>query len=202
MSIAHAQSGEAIHVRPLGQALSTARTQALLRGKDVEVIRLIVPPDKEIQPHKARGEMVVRCLEGQVAITASAKTQNLHTGELLYLPAGESHSVKGVEHASLLLSIQLPHKKDEREASFDQDSEPNGSEENETIHARGVFLSVMQVAALVISLALLFIVAAGNVFAGALVIGVALVILGCLHYWLWGRWMSPAHPHPCRKEQH
>ncbi len=160
MSLAHAQSVEPIDA----QSPKTA--------------------DMEILPHKAGSEIIVECLEGQVAITASTKTQNLHAGELLYLPAGESPSVKGVEAASLLLSIQDP--------------EPNGSEDNETIHARGVFLSVMQVAAWLISLALLLIVAAGSVFAGALVIGVALVIFGCLHYWIWGRWMSPpvAQPRP------
>lgn len=146
------------------------------------------PADLEILPHKAKSEIIVECLEGQVAITASAKTQNLHAGELLYLPAGESPSVTGVKPASLLLSIQ--------------DSEPDGSENTETIHARGIFLSVMQAAAWLISLALLLVVAAGNVFAGALVIGVALMILGCLHYWLWGRWMSPVLLQPNRKEKH
>ncbi len=144
--------------------------------------------DMEILPHKAGSQIIVECLEGQVAITASTQTQSLHAGELLYLPAGESPSVKGIEPASLLLSIQ--------------DAEPKGSEDSETIYARGVFLSVMQAAAWLISLALLFVVAAGNVFVSALVIGVALVIFGCLHYWIWGRWMSPALPHPGRKEPH
>jgi mannose-6-phosphate isomerase-like protein (cupin superfamily) len=164
MSLSHVQSGEAIDVRFLEAA------------------------DTENAPHEARGEIVVQCLEGEVAISDSAKTQNLHAGELLYLPAGEPHSLKGVEHVSLLLSIQ--------------DQEPNESEERKSIYARGVLLSVMQAAVLVIALALLFIVAAGNVFAGGLVVGAALVIFGCLHYWLWGRWMSPALPHPGRKEPH
>jgi quercetin dioxygenase-like cupin family protein len=54
------------------------------------------------------GEIVVQCLEGQVAITDSTQTQKLHAREWLYLPAGEPHSVKSVEPASLLLSIQTP----------------------------------------------------------------------------------------------
>ncbi|HEY7152389.1 MAG TPA: cupin domain-containing protein [Gemmataceae bacterium] len=182
MSIAHMQSGEVIGTQPLKPALPTARTQALLESNDVEGNRLGFPSDKEMPPHQARGEIVVQCLEGQVAITASARTQNLHAGELLYLPAGEPHSVKGVEPASLLLSIQNPG--------------PNGSEENETIYARGSLLSVMQALVLVISLALLFIAVASNIFAGVLVIGVVLVIFGCLHYWLWGRWMSPPIAQP------
>lgn len=148
-----------------------------------------------------RGEIVVQCLEGQVAITGSAKTQSLHAGEVLYLSAGEPHSVEGVEEASLLLSILPPDKESEGETSSVLDTKRNVSQENEAIHARGVLLSVTQAAVLAAALALLFIVAAGNVFAGVLVVGAALVIFGCLHYWVWGRWMSPALPHPSRKEQ-
>jgi quercetin dioxygenase-like cupin family protein len=80
----------------------------LVRAKDVEVIRLIVPAGKEISEHKAKGEIVVHCLEGQVGFTAFGKTQILEAGRLLYLPTGEPHAVKGVEDASLLLTILLP----------------------------------------------------------------------------------------------
>src|SRR6185312_2903930 len=109
------------------------------------------------EPIDVGGEIVVQCLEGQVAITDSAQTQKL--------PAGEPHSVEGVEPASILLPIQAP--------------EPNVSKENETIHARGMLLYVMQTVVLVAALALLFIAVAGNIFAGVLVVGAALVIVGC-----------------------
>ena len=74
----------------------------------MEVIRLVVPAGKEIEEHKAKGEIVVQCLEGKVAFTAFGKTQNLEAGKLLYLPTGEPHTVKGIENASLLLTILLP----------------------------------------------------------------------------------------------
>lgn len=148
-----------------------------------------------------RGEVVVQCLEGQVAITDSARTQNLHAGELLYLPAGEPHSVEGVEDASLLLSILPPHKESEAKTSLDQAPTPNVSQENETIHARGVLLSVMQAAVLVAALALLFVAVAGNVFAGSLVVGAFLVVFGCLHYWLWGRRIAPPPGHPSQTKR-
>jgi quercetin dioxygenase-like cupin family protein len=51
---------------------------------------------------------VVQCLEGRVAFTAFGKAQALEAGKLLYLPTGEPHSVKGIEDASLLLTILLP----------------------------------------------------------------------------------------------
>jgi quercetin dioxygenase-like cupin family protein len=50
----------------------------------------------------------VQCLEGRVAFTASGKTQTLEAGHLLYLPTGEPHSVKGIENASLLVTVLLP----------------------------------------------------------------------------------------------
>lgn len=108
MAILHATPGEVVDVRPLGSALASAQTKTLLRAEQVEVIRLIVPAGKEIEEHKAKGEIVVQCLEGRVAFTAFGKTQNLEAGKLLYLPTGAPHTVKGIENASLLLAILLP----------------------------------------------------------------------------------------------
>jgi quercetin dioxygenase-like cupin family protein len=108
MAIPHAKPGEVVDVRPLGWALASAQTKTLVRAEQVEVIRLIVAAGKQIDEHKAKGEIVVQCLEGKVAFTAFGKTQNLEAGRLLYLPTGEPHTVKGIENASLLLTILLP----------------------------------------------------------------------------------------------
>ena len=108
MAIPHAKPGEVVDVRPLGPALASAQTKTLVRAEQVGVIRLAVPAGKEIEEHKAKGEIVVQCLEGKVAFTAFGKTQTLEAGKLLYLPTGEPHRVKGVENASLLLTILLP----------------------------------------------------------------------------------------------
>jgi len=108
MAIPHATPGEIVNVRPLGAALASSRTTALVRAKDVIVIRLMVPAGKAISEHQAKGEIVVHCLEGRVAFTAFGKTQTLEVGQLLYLPTGEPHTVKGIEDASLLLTILLP----------------------------------------------------------------------------------------------
>lgn len=108
MAIPHAKPGELVDVRPLGTSLASAQTQTLVRAEQVEVIRLVIPAGKQIDEHKAKGEIVVQCLEGKVAFTAFGKTQNLEAGKLLYLPTGEPHMVKGIEDASLLLTILLP----------------------------------------------------------------------------------------------
>lgn len=108
MAIPHAKPGEIVDVRPLGSALASAQTKTLVRAEQVEVIRLVVPAGKEIEEHKAKGEIVVHCLEGKVTFAAFGKTHTLEAGKLLYLPKGEPHTVKGVENASLLLTILLP----------------------------------------------------------------------------------------------
>src|SRR5437763_1484807 len=103
MAIPHAKSGQVINVRPLGTALASAQTSTLVRTAEVEVIRLVVRSGKEIPEHKAKGDIVVQCLEGTVAFTFSGKTENLRPGDLLYLDVGEPHSVRGIEDSSILL---------------------------------------------------------------------------------------------------
>jgi quercetin dioxygenase-like cupin family protein len=108
MAIPHAKPGEVVDVRPLGSALASAQTKTLVRAEQVEVIRLVVQAGKEIPEHKAKGEIIVQCLEGRVAFTAFGKTQTLEAEKLLHLPTGEPHTVKGVEDASLRLTVLLP----------------------------------------------------------------------------------------------
>jgi quercetin dioxygenase-like cupin family protein len=108
MAIPHAKPGEVVDVRPLGSTLPSSQTTTLVRAEQVEVIRIVVPAGKQIAQHKAKGEIVVQCLEGRVAFTAFGKTQNLEAGKLLYLPMGEPHSINGIENASVLLTILLP----------------------------------------------------------------------------------------------
>ena len=105
MAVPHAKPGEVVDVRPLGSALASAQTKTLVRAEQVEVIRLVVPAGNEIEQHKAKGEIIVQCLEGRVAFTALGKTQTLEGGTLVYLPAGEPHALQGIEDASLLLTI-------------------------------------------------------------------------------------------------
>lgn len=108
MAIPHAMPGEVIDVRPLGLALATTETRTLLKTKAIEVIRMVIRAGKEISTHKAKGDIIVQCLEGKIAFTACGKTNNLEAGQLLYLPTGEPHSLRGIEDGSLLLTILLP----------------------------------------------------------------------------------------------
>ncbi len=76
-----------------------------MKTADLELIRLVLPAGKEIATHKAPGEITVQCLEGRVAFTANGKTQELAAGQLLYLTAGEPHSLKAIDDTSLLVTL-------------------------------------------------------------------------------------------------
>ena len=83
-------------------------TRTLVKTEAVTLVRMVVPAGKEIPTHTAKGELVVQCLEGKIAFTACGKTHDLETGQLLYLPTGEPHSLRGIEDGSLLLTVLSP----------------------------------------------------------------------------------------------
>lgn len=109
MSMQHAAPGEVVRL-PLGSELRRAKTTTLVKTADLELIRLVLPAGKEIATHQAPGEITVQCLEGRVAFTAAGKTVELGAGELLYLAAGEPHSVQALDDVALLVTLLLNRK--------------------------------------------------------------------------------------------
>ena len=107
MAILHAKPGEVIDIRPLGSALAQTRTTTLVKTKTLEIIRLVIPSGKDIPEHKAHGEITVQCLEGRVAFAAGNTTTELEAGQLLYLANEEPHSLRGIDDASVLVTILL-----------------------------------------------------------------------------------------------
>ena len=64
MALRHAQPGEVIDLRPLGEGLAEARTSAIVRTPSFEAVRLIVPAGTEIPTHKVPGRIMLQCIEG------------------------------------------------------------------------------------------------------------------------------------------
>ena len=110
MAIPHAAPGEVIDVRPLGEAVGETKTRALIKTDAVEVLRLVVPAGKQVAEHRAQGEITVQCLEGRVEFTTGEQSRELSAGDLLYLSAAQPHAVRGIEDASLLVTMLLKHK--------------------------------------------------------------------------------------------
>ena len=107
MAIPHASPGEVIDVKPLGATQPEAKTTTLFRTENVEVIRMVMETGKEISEHEAPGEIIVHCLEGRIAFTATGETRELDAGAMLYLAAEEPHSVRCLQSASFLLTILI-----------------------------------------------------------------------------------------------
>ncbi len=107
MAIPHAASGQVIDIRPLAGAIPSSVTKTLIKTDRLEVIRLVLPVGKEIPSHKVAGEITVQCLEGRIEFMALGKSQELEAGQMLYLSGTELHSLKGLEDASVLVTIQL-----------------------------------------------------------------------------------------------
>jgi quercetin dioxygenase-like cupin family protein len=107
MAIAHAVPGQPIDVRPLGDQILEARTVALFKSTELEVMRLVLPAGNTVPPHAVPGEVTVHCIEGKIKFLFESRVQVLEAGQLLYLTGGVEHSLVGIENASALITIAL-----------------------------------------------------------------------------------------------
>jgi quercetin dioxygenase-like cupin family protein len=105
MALKHAEPGEVVNLRPLGDRLAEAKSSAIVRTSSFEAMRLVVPVDAEIPSHEVAGQITVHCLEGHVQFGLPRGTIDLRAGDWVFLEGGEPHSVKGIKDASLLLTI-------------------------------------------------------------------------------------------------
>ena len=107
MALPHAKPGEVVDLRPLGSGLREAKSAALVKTEQFEAIRLVVPAGAEIPAHDVAGHITLHCLEGRVTLGLGVASVELGAGDWIYLDRGEAHSVKGLEDASLLLTIMF-----------------------------------------------------------------------------------------------
>lgn len=107
MAIPHASSGELFDVRPLGTDLRDKTSVTLVRAEHLEVFRLVLPEGKGTPEHKAAGAITIQCLEGVIELDAHGRTQQMRSGDMVYLADAEPHAVRALENASLLITVLL-----------------------------------------------------------------------------------------------
>jgi quercetin dioxygenase-like cupin family protein len=102
-------SSTPILVKPstLGRALSTAKTTALFKANDLEVVRLVLAAGRSLPPHQVPGEITIQCIEGSIDVEAEGQSRLLDAGQLLYLPGNLLHGATAVENASALVTVAL-----------------------------------------------------------------------------------------------
>ena len=105
MALHHAAPREIVDIRPLGEKLRQAISVTLVKTDHLQVFRYVLPKGEEFAEHKVHGEIMVQCLEGVVEFTSVGGKQMLRAGELVYLAGDDPHALKGVEDASVLVTI-------------------------------------------------------------------------------------------------
>lgn len=100
-----ANPGQVVFVKPLDATGKMSDATTLVRTRQVEVIQLVVPAGRTIPTHEAHGEILVHCLEGGVSLCALGEVHQLESGQLIYLSINEPFSIRGIENASLLVTI-------------------------------------------------------------------------------------------------
>lgn len=107
MALPHAQSSEVVSVRPLGPRLPETTTAAIIKARQLEVIRVVLPAGKDLRQHDTPGEITVQCLEGEVAFQVGPDSHLLREGDFLHLAPRAPHALRAVKDASLLVTICL-----------------------------------------------------------------------------------------------
>lgn len=107
MALQHAVSGTALGVEPLHERLSTTKTAALFKARDLEVIRLVLLAGKSLPAHKVPGDITIQCLEGELSIDIDGTPNTLTAGELMFVAGNVPHAVTALSDASALVTIAL-----------------------------------------------------------------------------------------------
>lgn len=107
MALNHLLPLQPVDIHPLEAGLSGAKSMALFKSNQLEVIRLVLPAGKSLPSHRVDGEITVQCLQGDVDIEADGKHAQLRAAQMLYLQGGVSHSIAASSDSSLLLTVVL-----------------------------------------------------------------------------------------------
>lgn len=105
MAQKHFEPGTKVSLSPLGPALAEARTTAIVKGRQLEVMRVVLLAGKSMKEHKVPGEMTVQCLEGCIELRTPQTVYVLNVGDFIYLEAALAHSLQAVSDASALVTL-------------------------------------------------------------------------------------------------
>jgi len=107
MALPHARSGQIVDILSTDGTLPSAKSFALFKSDQLEVMRVVLPAGKAFPPHRVAGEITVQCLEGRIAASVDGASQELRPGQLLHLEGGVLHGLVGIDDASALVTIVL-----------------------------------------------------------------------------------------------
>jgi quercetin dioxygenase-like cupin family protein len=80
--------------------------KVLVKNEDLEITRLTIPAGEQLPAYRAPGPTMLQCMKGKVAVIEEGQTHLLEAGQMLCFSGGEMHSLKGIEDATLLLTVR------------------------------------------------------------------------------------------------
>ena len=107
MALEHAQPLEIIGILPLGAQLRQTKSHSLIKTDKLQLMRVVLPAGERMPQHHVEGEVSIHCIEGRATVSTASRSCTLEPGQLVVLPGGESHSVKGDQDCSLLVTLLL-----------------------------------------------------------------------------------------------
>ncbi len=103
----HAPSSQLLQLGQPGITPEVPPKKVLLSTPTLQVVQLHLSAGQQIPPHSAPGEITVQLMRGRVAFHVDDQTHDLIPGTLLYVAAGQTHSLEAVEDSRLLLTKRL-----------------------------------------------------------------------------------------------
>jgi quercetin dioxygenase-like cupin family protein len=105
MAQTHAAFGEVIAAGSLGDQWSDGRSQTLVREREVQISRLVLPRGHILKPHCVNQHLVFQCLEGSIVFVTMGRKLTLNPGDLCHIRPGEEHAVSALKDSSALLTL-------------------------------------------------------------------------------------------------
>lgn len=105
MATHHAAPNEVVDFETWAMDMDTEKSKAIVRCKEFEVARLVIPTGKTFKEHQVSGPITIQCIKGIVTFTAMGCSQDLKLGQFLYLPPDEPHSLEAKTDSIILLTI-------------------------------------------------------------------------------------------------
>lgn len=107
MALPHAQPLDIINVGALGPKLAQSVSTSLIKTARVQLLHLVLPAHLDQPQHHVDDECVIQCLEGDVEVTMPGGSRRLGPGQLVVLPARQTHGLRARSDSAVLLTLLL-----------------------------------------------------------------------------------------------
>lgn len=108
MALIHALPGDVIDSRPLRERLIATPSRALLRTRDLELMRLVLIAGERIPCHGVSAPSTVHVIEGCVRLELGDSHPTLDAGCLVMVEAHVAHEIVALQDSSLLVTMLQP----------------------------------------------------------------------------------------------